>query len=185
LPPGTSRLRLFRTSIKRGNAEKWGILLTTSPEPKTLLTREEGFFRRAFPGSSPRPFSLAAEFSRVRIPVLVPLPLPGSGRLALAAALAATSLHLRIILRFLPLILLSFGGCTVLGALLRERIRFGHGYASPALAYVAKRVLGISAAYLAIWSLSPLPVPYWTLPSVALLGLLGNVAHLANLPVRL
>jgi hypothetical protein len=163
----------------------WVGLLLASPDPRGTLSREAAFFVHAFPsGTSRIPF---ARHQRVGVSLLpfVHLGLPEGGPPALEAMVAVSRLHVGIALRLLPYLLLSLASGLLLGGTLQERIRFGSGYASPAVAFVAKRLLGLCLFYLVIWSLAPIPVPYWTLYLAMAFATLGSTAYLGNLPLRL
>jgi hypothetical protein len=163
----------------------WAGILVLLPDPAELVKREAEHFTRAFPNEIPHLETKLSWVSEFPLSSLLPTQLFGRARSTLAGSLAVAWLHGLLIVPMALFIALGLGASFLLGAILRERIRFGHGYASPALAFVAKRALGLSLLYLSIWAFSPIPAPYWTLEVAALIGLVGGGIYAANLPVRL
>jgi hypothetical protein len=75
---------------------------------------------------------------------------------------------------------------SVLAALLvRERLRFGTGYASPTVSFLAKRVAEAAVLVFFLLTFSPFPLPYWTFYPALGAAALGTFGYVANLPLRL
>lgn len=103
----------------------------------------------------------------------------------LAPALAVAAIRMSLSLSHLPhLFLLLAVGLTIAFAL-RERIRHGLTYASPARAYLAKNLAVASILAITLWSATPLPIPYPFLWLFHLTLTMGATAYVANLPIKL
>lgn len=67
----------------------------------------------------------------------------------------------------------------------RDRIRLRRTYASPALAYLGKRLFLGAAVAAAVFVLSPVAWPPGCLDAFAAAGALGGAVWIGNLPVKL
>ena len=80
--------------------------------------------------------------------------------------------------------LVSLLGVTV-GLCVRDRVRLGHGYASPTLGWLGKRLLLASLCGAATFALSPVAWPSGCVPAFAAATALGGLTWLGNLPTKL
>ena len=174
-------LLALAVAVLIGASLVWIATLLGSADPDRLLTRRAGdltatvhdeevrggvFTRAASPGSR----------LHARLPQL-----PGETSAVLAAGLTATALQADLALRVLP-----FGLAFALaGTLLRERLRFGEGYASPTAAYLARYLAGAGLPYAGLYALSHLPLTSATLYLTWLVVSVGCTPYAANLPIRI
>ena len=177
-----SKYLLLSTLVLLGS---WAAVAYTTTDWRETQDLDERAYLEAFPGARPHgsldPSALALAMipSPLRPVVLEP------GYQGLLALLSIAQIHSRVAAHALPVLLLALVSGTLLGATLRERIRYGSGYASPTVAFVAKRLLIASLGYFLVWALSPIPGAYGTvyLPPVA--GFVEAAFYAANLPIRL
>jgi hypothetical protein len=85
----------------------------------------------------------------------------------------------------LPVSLASFTAAVLAAILVRERLRFGTGYASPTVSFLAKRVAEGAILVFFLLTFSPFPLPYWTFYPALGAAALGAFGYVANLPLRL
>jgi hypothetical protein len=71
------------------------------------------------------------------------------------------------------------------GALLRERLHRGTAYASPTMSFLSKRLGEAALLVFFLWSVAPLPFPYWIFFPAVALAMLAALGYVANLPLRL
>lgn len=85
----------------------------------------------------------------------------------------------------LPVVALSLAASFIAALLVRERLRFGTGYAFPAVSFLAKRMAEATAIVFFLLTFSPFPLPYWTFYPALGAGALGIFGYVSNLPLRL
>lgn len=93
--------------------------------------------------------------------------------------------RLGVALQFSPFVFVAFGVSLVVGLLLRERLRLGSSYASPSVSFLAKRMAECALLVCFVWSLSPVPLPYWGFYPLLAGLMMGTTIYVANLPLRL
>lgn len=81
-------------------------------------------------------------------------------------------------------LLVAMLGVTV-GLCARDRVRLRRAYASPTLAWLAKRLLLAASAAASVYVFSPVAWPVECLLPLAGVGALGGAVWLGNLPPRL
>jgi hypothetical protein len=104
------------------------------------------------------------------------------------AALQAETLverRLRVSNGFFPFLVMTFCVSFLLGLLLRERLWLGTTYASPSLSFLSKRLVECALVILFVWSLAPLPFPYWVFFPLLASAAVGTLGWVGNLPLRL
>lgn len=172
-------------ALAMGLSLAWAGVLLFSESPDALLTRALFDLNRAYPDPEGRAIFLA-EATRLGHSVSGFVPLGGEGRAELVrAGLTATALHWQGARRIWPIAvgLAAAGLCA--GLVSRERLRGGHGYASPTAAGLARLAVCGGLLWAALFSLSPVPSPYASLYLSALVIALGGGVFAANLPLRL
>jgi hypothetical protein len=85
----------------------------------------------------------------------------------------------------LPVFLLALAASILAGLLVRERLKFGTGYASPTISFLAKRTAECAILVYFLLTFSPVPLPYWAFYPALGAGVLGTFGYVANLPLRL
>ena len=172
-------------AILIGAALVWVATLLGSADPDRLLTHRAGDLAAAVHDEGVRGGALArAASTGSRLHARLPR-LPGETSAVLAAGLTATALQADLALRVLPFgLALALAGVAA-GILLRERLRFGEGYASPTAAYLARYLAGAGLLYAGLYTLSPLPLTSATLYLAWLVISVGSALYAANLPTRI
>ena len=182
--PWLSRL-LFTTlvSVLAG----WGLVIGTRPDPSSWPQAEVEALDSTLPEpAGPRSSDGGATSSpdRVCLPasrIVQTSRFSGPAQAALSVVALRLGVAGRILLVSLPFFLSAF----LIGLLFRERIRFGRGYASPTTAFLAKHLAAVSFVVGALFALSPVRLPYWTLYAAASSTSLGLVLYVGNLPPKL
>ncbi len=96
-----------------------------------------------------------------------------------------TALRLAVALEFFPLVGHLFAAGVALGLSCREASRHGLRFASPTQAYLAKYVAGIAAIAIGLFAVTPISLPFWTLPAGTAALSFGGFAYVANMPIKL
>jgi hypothetical protein len=163
----------------------WVATLAGSADPDRLLGRRAGDLAAAVHDDGVRGGVLTrAASTGSRLHARLPQ-LPGGTSAVLAAGLTATALQADLASLVLPFgLALALVGVAA-GTLLRERLRFGAGYASPTAAYLARYLAGAGLLYAGLWALSPLPLTSATLYLAWLVVSVGSALYAANLPIRI
>lgn len=99
--------------------------------------------------------------------------------------IATTWIHLKVVETMLPYVLALLAAGILAGVALRERIRFGRGYASPTAAHLARLLFSSGLLWFIVFTLSPIPAAAWSLYAAALACFLGGLCYAANLPIAL
>jgi len=87
--------------------------------------------------------------------------------------------------QFLPVFGVSLAAAFMTALLVRERLRFGTGYASPTVSFLAKRMAEAAVIVFSLLTFSPFPLPYWVFYLALGATALGTFGYVANLPLRL
>lgn len=161
----------------------WTSALLLPSWSEKLWTAEQESYAAAFrvvAAVRDEPTSRAQDVSPVRV---LRLMLGDSTRFPSAALVV--NRRLDVAMRWSPIIALVLGASLATGLLFRERLRWGQSYASPSVSFLAKRLAECALGAFLLWSLSPVPLPYWGFyPFLGVLAL-GGMGYVANLPLRL
>lgn len=163
----------------------WAAVAYTTTDWGGTLEMDERAYHDAFPGAPPIGRLEGNALASAMIPSPLRASLQEPGFQGLLALLSIAQVHSQVAAHAIPVLLLALVSGTLLGATLRERIRYGSGYASPTVAFVAKRLLIASLGYFLVWALSPIPGAYGTIYLPPAVGFVGAAFYAANLPVRL
>ena len=165
----------------------WGLVIGTRPDPSSwseaeVETLNSTLPERTGPGSSGE--GITSTPARVRLPtsrIVQASRFSGPAEAALSVVALRLSVAGRILLVAAPFLASAF----LLGLLFRERIRYGRGYASPTTAFLAKHLAAVSFVVGALFALTPLRLPYWTLYAAVSSTSLGLLLYVGNLPPKL
>jgi hypothetical protein len=160
----------------------WAAFLFYPPFSRSAVRTEESWYSAAFPhpsipgGPGARKGSTLAGILTHVLPFEVETLRPLED---LLGRRAKTSFSI------LPVFLVSMTGSILAALLVRERLRFGTGYASPTVSFLAKRVAEAAVLVFFLLTFSPFPLPYWTLYPALGAAAMGTFGYVANLPLRL
>lgn len=166
-----------------GIAVSWSSYLLCPTYSEWVVRRDAAWYSHAFPERPIEDGELplrGLEEWRTLIRFLDP-----NGRMAMRSALPLILRHLRVAWGWTHFFLSFFAVSILVGLYRRERLYFGTSYASPAVSYVAKRLVGATVLAFIVWCVSPVSAPYWGFYPLGLAGMAGVVAYVANLPLRL
>jgi hypothetical protein len=160
----------------------WAAFLLLPAFSRSALTYEEAWFVDAFP--SPRRMNSVsmAGGSRFSDELAQLVPIDPRGVRSLAVLLGR---RVAISIEILPVFLVSLVTSLLAGILVRERLRFGSGYASPTISFLCKRLAEGAILIFFLLSFSPFPLPYWTFYPALGATFGGTFGYAANLPLRL
>jgi hypothetical protein len=161
----------------------WTSALLLPAWSEKLWTAEQESYAAAFPVVAPMGLEPTTRVQAVLPVRLLRLTLGDSTRFPIAALIV--NRRLDVAMRWSPIIALVLGASLATGLLFRERLRWGQSYASPSVSFLAKRSAECALFAFLLWSLSPLPLPYWGLYPVLGVLALGGMGYVANLPLRL
>lgn len=99
--------------------------------------------------------------------------------------IVAAWIHFKIVAALVPYLLALLSAGVLAGIALRERIRFGRGYASPTAAHLARLLFFTGLLWIILFALSPISAPAWSLYLACLACFLGGLCYASNLPIRL
>jgi hypothetical protein len=168
-----------------GAAGVWIFVLAAGGSGSALWEREVARLRGAYRDSIRRQALLGGAWERgKRLAGLVP-GCSGELRGRLEAGAAVSVLHAQLAWEVGPVFLGLLGVGGLLGALFRERLRSGGGYASPTAAYVARMMFSLGILWTVVFSASPIPVSSATLYGAGALSGAGLFLFVGNLPLRL
>jgi hypothetical protein len=160
----------------------WAAFLFYPPFSRSALVSEDAWFSAAFAhpynrgslGRGKGPELAGALFHLLPVEIETVRPLEN-----LLRRRAETSLGV------LPVSLASFTAAVLAAILVRERLRFGTGYASPTVSFLAKRVAEGAILVFFLLTFSPFPLPYWAFYPAIGAAALGTFGYISNLPLRL
>ena len=143
--------------------------------------------RASFVAAFPRRLPPATGEETKALAILPPsafylLPAPSS---PFGAAASLTTRRFRAATRLIPIWMLFLSVGILAGALLRERLHWGTTYASPTLSFLSKRAGVAAHLVFFVWSLAPVPLPYWIVYPALLCAMAAGLGYVANLPLRL
>jgi hypothetical protein len=160
----------------------WAAFLLLPTFSRSALGSEEAWFTDAFPFPKRTNAASMPSGSQFTDALAQLVPLDPRGVRSLADLLGR---RFAISTEILPVFLVSLTTSLLAGILVRERLRFGSGYASPTISFICKRLAEAAVLVFFLLSFSPFPLPYWTFYPALGATLGGTFGYAANLPLRL
>jgi hypothetical protein len=160
----------------------WAAFLFVPSFWQDAVASENTWFSRAFPSAHRPGWVREGNVSQIARAIFQFLPFGLEAVRPLKTILRRRS---EIAAQFLPVFGVSLAAAFMTALLVRERLRFGTGYASPTVSFLAKRMAEAAVIVFSLLTFSPFPLPYWVFYLVLGATTLGTFGYVSNLPLRL
>lgn len=173
---GSSFRMLFLAVL--GLVLSWSAWMFLPMDALHTRAQDHDWYAQAFP-HAPHRLSSAGILDSSLLGSLIPL-----GEETMRPARTLIARRVAVSASLLPLWIAFFAVSVLCGAILRERLHLGSGYASPTASFVAKRIGELAVVVFFLWSFAPVPLPYWLFYPVLVATMISTTAYVANLPLR-
>jgi hypothetical protein len=160
----------------------WAAFLLVPSFSQDAVVSENSWFSRAFPSAQRSGLAREGNTSQIATALLQFLPFGLEAVRPLESILRRRS---EVAAQFVPVFGVSLAAAFMTALLVRERLRFGTGYASPTVSFLAKRMAEAAVIVFFLLTFSPFPLPYWVFYLALGATTLGTFGYFSNLPLRL